>query len=232
MVPAQNRPAGSHLPSFMRIPDGSARSSVSGVTVPSSSSEANPVPAARTQPPAVRGTAAPSGRPTSWERGSVRSVPSNPASHSRPAMMSTQPNRPSYQNGPAACSTRTGEQGAAVSGSMPPILPGRPAGSEVEVVAHAARADRAGVVVVPAEVVVLLQQDGAVAVDARDVRDVDVRPGVPLRDGADLGGEVDLDAGGRRGVVPVDRVAPVLATVGVGEVDAAPQPDPPGRERH
>ncbi len=67
MLPAQNRPRLSHLPSFIRVRTGVSSSGwPSGVTVPSSARWAKPWPLAVSQPPpnALLGTTAPTGEPS------------------------------------------------------------------------------------------------------------------------------------------------------------------------
>jgi hypothetical protein len=66
MLPAQKRPCGSHLPSFMRR---SSRSAITGATIskppPFASSRPKPVCTATTQPPPRRGAKQPMCWPTS-----------------------------------------------------------------------------------------------------------------------------------------------------------------------
>ncbi len=69
MVPAQNRPVGSTLPSFMRVAGSFASTGASSVNTPVSAPTAtNPSGVAPSRPPEARSTTTASGRATSRAR--------------------------------------------------------------------------------------------------------------------------------------------------------------------
>ena len=88
MVPAQNRPAGSHLPSLKRFSGRSASGSWRRVSLPLAGSKAaNPSFRASITPPEVRATTVPTGWPTSITRSPP---PAGSWTWSLQPMMSTQ----------------------------------------------------------------------------------------------------------------------------------------------
>ena len=121
IVPAQNRPSGSTLPSFIRVSGSSASTAaMRRVVVAPGSWRWNPSSVARTRPPPWRSPTEPTVRPTS----SVTSRPAGDVRWTIPSRMSTHTSSPvsSSQTGPSPSSaraSRTSSTPAVVVTSIP-----------------------------------------------------------------------------------------------------------------
>ena len=117
MVPAQNRPCGSQIPSFIRTSIRPASGCASSRITPASSTCRKPGPAASTYPPPTAGAAAPTWQGI-WNVCRTWSWPSAPGRPrcSCPARTSTHSSssRAASQRGPSLSRPGSGEQGVTV----------------------------------------------------------------------------------------------------------------------